>query len=78
MRSSSLKSLLPLDPPDWNDWNDIFALLHGLWGDARGGIPYDRNQKRKWARLLEALELLAAQTRAQEGTASRSRRFTAS
>jgi hypothetical protein len=75
MRSSSLKTLLTPDPPDWND---IFALLHGLWGDARGGMAYDRNQKRKWVRLLEALELLAAQTRGQEGNASRSRRFAAS
>jgi hypothetical protein len=41
------------------EWEHVFALLHALWGDAKSGTPYNREQKRKWARLLDALQYQA-------------------
>jgi hypothetical protein len=50
-----------VEAPDWPD--GFLALFHEVWGDAKVGKPYDRQQKHKFARLLCGLERLQRQTR---------------
>ena len=49
--------------PEAPDWGYVRGLLHALWGDAKENIPYSHEQKREWARLLEALEHMARRGR---------------
>src|SRR5262245_29872641 len=54
-RGTVLRPMVPQAP----DWDYVLGLLHTLWGDAKDGNPYDREQKRRWMLLLDALEQLA-------------------
>jgi hypothetical protein len=38
-------------------------MVHELWGDAKTGKPYDRQQKAKFGQLVIGLQLAAARGR---------------
>ena len=57
--AKSSLTVLTTPIPEPPDWGYVRGLLLALWGDAKEGTPYSREQKRKWARLLEAVEYMA-------------------